>query len=74
MCEAGRRYAREIRMRAARRGGELLKVMAENGERARSGGSLRKDSAAPILSDLGVTPDQSSRWQRIAAIPEERFA
>ena len=27
----------------------------------------------PKLPDLGITPKQSSAWQRVAAIPESRF-
>ena len=57
-------HATEIRIRAARKAGELLKVMAETGERHNaSDGRPGKVSGAPTLSDLGVTPNQSSRWQ-----------
>lgn len=66
-------YATEIRMRAERRCGELLIEMAESGERAKGGGDLRKESPPVILSSLGVSPMQSSRWQAIAKISEGAF-
>jgi hypothetical protein len=63
-----RRFARDttIKLRAERRAGELLREMAERGER-RDGSNkqnLRRSHAetpvAPKLSDLGLTKSQSS--------------
>ncbi len=60
----------------------MLRESAERGERANRGGtganqheqtSQRATSAEPTLSDLGLTRDQSSRYQRLAAMPEEHF-
>ena len=67
--------ATEIKMRAERRAGELLREMAERGERAKSAPKTgrRKVTSSPKLSDLGISKNQSSRWQRLAAIPEEQF-
>jgi hypothetical protein len=42
-------------MRAERRVGEVLKKMADNGERAKGGGDLRKELQPVTLSGLGVT-------------------
>ena len=41
----------------------------------RSGRSCRpgKASDATTLSDLGITRDQSSQWQKLAAVPEAQF-
>jgi hypothetical protein len=72
--------ATEIRMRAERRAGEMLREMEKNqgtrsqGRPKKGGSSARppKDDT-PKLSDLGITKTQSSRWQRIAALDGETF-
>lgn len=61
-AEEAARHALEIRLRAERKVGALL---IEAGV-----GSGRKDAT---LSSFGVQPQQSSRWQRIAALPEPDF-
>ena len=56
--------------RGAARAGELLKEMKERGERDRGAGGDRKSLSSPTivkLPDLGVTRDQSSKWQKLAA-------
>jgi N6-adenosine-specific RNA methylase IME4 len=72
--------ATEIRMRAERRAGELLREMAERNERQIKGGDRRSKSQAatliappPKLADLGINKTQSSRWQKIAALDADRF-
>jgi N6-adenosine-specific RNA methylase IME4 len=68
--------AAEIRIRAERRAGELLKQMAQTGERDQGKGGDRKSPGhhVPVkLADLGVKPEQSKRWQRIAAVPADTF-
>jgi hypothetical protein len=59
--------ATEQRLRAERRAGELLREMAEKGERAtlgdnQHGGSRPAQIPAPTLDDLGITKTQSNRW------------
>jgi hypothetical protein len=77
-------HATEIKARAERRAGEMLRDMAARGERERGRGGDRKSQStrsdrdpkspkSPKLSDLGVTRDQSSQWQKIASIPEKAF-
>lgn len=68
--------ATDIRLRAEKRAGELLGEMEETKTRARRGQGQGKGRAAtplPKLADLGVTKTQSSRWQRLAAMPEKEF-
>ena len=70
-------WATEIKVRAERRCGELLRVSAESGERATAANNLRQskshDATSTTLTDLGLTRDQSSRYQKLAAMPDEHF-
>lgn len=63
----------EIKIRAERRAGELLEerpthVGGRPGENPSQDG---RSSPPPTLADLGVNYNQSSRWQTMAALPEE---
>lgn len=71
----------EIKLRAERRAGEILRDMpkntgnAGNGRPSKLGGNIvlpPKDDT-PTLSDIGLTKMQSSRFQSIASIPELSF-
>ena len=66
----------EIRIRAERRAGQLL----HDREKAKGGTPHKKSyqsngatSRARTLSDDGLTKDQSSDWQKLAAVPEKQF-
>jgi hypothetical protein len=70
--------AAEIRLIAERRLGDLLKKMQLRGgdrksNRHRDGLKSKGDDAPLILADLGISRDQSKRWQREAALPEDAF-
>lgn len=69
--------ATEIRMRAERRAGELLIDMAKRKEREAKGGDRksksRRATLIPNLSSLGINKTQSSRWQALAALDQDRF-
>ena len=66
----------EIRVKAQRRRGEILAEMAEKGQIRR--GQPKKvlsadDDISFTLKDLGVSRDESSEDQRLAAIPRDSF-
>lgn len=73
--------AAEIRLRAERRAGQLLLEMEKN-PGTRGAGRPRKDGTritwskistanAPRLEEIGVTKDQSSKWQRLAMLVDD---
>jgi len=69
--------ATEIKLRAERRAGELLAEMPKNkGTRGDGRPPLGgRDDRPPKderqrLSDLGISKDESSRWQKLARMPE----
>jgi hypothetical protein len=81
-AEAVRHYARsaalgleiqnqaaEVKLRAERRGGQLLASIITRGGDRKS--NARAESLK--LADLGIEHNQSARWQREAAVPEEVF-
>lgn len=67
-------FATEIKVRAERKCGEML-----SNTDLRTGGDAMKarsdDSTKvpPTLADMGLTKDQSSRYQQLAAMPDEHF-
>jgi hypothetical protein len=77
--EAERR-ACEIRLRAERKAGQLLK-QAEKAKAAPGPGRGKKGPAsrvgafrtAPTLKQLGISEKQSSNWQKLGAVPQAEF-
>jgi hypothetical protein len=69
MNKEAERQAIEIRLRAERKCGELI------GEQLDRTGRGRPDKVSndPTLSDVGISRDQSSDWQRLARIPAAEF-
>ena len=70
----------EIKLRAERRVGELLKDMPKNtGAKGNPGGRgatvvrSHDETAQPKLSDIGISKSQSSRFQQVADLPEDEF-
>ena len=74
--------ATDIKLRAERRAGELLRDMPKN--RGAQGAANGRDASGgpvvvppedntPKLADLDITKNESSRWQKLAAMPEEKF-
>jgi uncharacterized protein YjiS (DUF1127 family) len=71
-------FATEIKVRAERKCGELLRDSAERGERATALGNVNpktkvSNDATPTLADIGITRDQSSRYQSLASMSEAHF-
>jgi N6-adenosine-specific RNA methylase IME4 len=65
--------AEEIKLRAERRAGEILKKQVrEKGEYPRKQMSQAM-TFAPTLSEMDIERNQSSNWQLIASIPEDIF-
>jgi hypothetical protein len=60
-------HATEIRKRAEIRAGELLREMGER----RGGNQTHRDGSLPSNKEMGITDNQSSRWQQIAALPTD---
>ncbi len=68
--------ATQLRLRADRRMGEALAKMekATAGRPPEIGNAVLPISDAPTYAELGIGKMQASRWQRLAAIPEDMFA
>ena len=67
--------AAAVRIEAQAKAGELLREMAEVGERAGGHhGGDRRSSRSLRLETLGITKSDSSRWQQVADVPAEQRA
>jgi N6-adenosine-specific RNA methylase IME4 len=83
LSEEAQQHAAEIRIRAERRMGELLREAKETGERETRGGDRGNQFSPkshdvtlptpPKLADLGISKMESSRAQAIAEVPAEDF-
>jgi hypothetical protein len=62
-------YAAEVKLRAERKAGKVLAECKLWGGDRRS----KSHDATLKLSDLGITRDQSSRWQLEASVPDSQF-
>lgn len=75
-------HAAEVKLRAERKAGDMLKKMEKNkgnagtfNGRTSSGGRIARppEENAPKLADLGITKTQSSQWQAVADLPDDVF-
>ncbi len=62
--------AAESKLRTERAIGDALAGMKKNGERP---AGRPKESHGATLSSLGIHRDESSRWQKLASVPEPVF-
>lgn len=62
--------AAELKLRAERKAGKQLTALHLRG------GDRRSNHQRPILTlkEIGISRDQSQRWQRLAAVPNREFA
>ena len=83
-AEAARKYAQaaalglemqnraaEIKLRAERRAGELLSQLRLRGGDRRAPSNSRDGRLK--LAELGISQNQSTRWQKAALVPERAF-
>ena len=70
-------WATELKVRAERRAGELLKTMPKNvgANGSKFTGSKKEPvkDLTPTLKQQGISKKDSMRWQQLAAVPEEQF-
>lgn len=69
------KWATEIKVRAERRAGQMLAEMPK-ATGAKGIGPIAVPSCdrnQTTLSDIGITKNESSRWQKLAAVSEEQF-
>jgi hypothetical protein len=69
------RKACEIRLRAERKVGQLLGEtdLPTGSPGNQHTGPLQRPEGSKTLADLGISYDQSSQWQQLAALPEAEF-
>ncbi|OWY64726.1 hypothetical protein B7486_45680 [cyanobacterium TDX16] len=74
-CEEAERLAHAVSIRCKRRIDEQIVELKEDGKMAEGQPSTIHidDSTRVKLADLGITPNQSSNYQAMAAIPEPVF-
>ena len=64
-------WATEIKVRAERRAGQMLAEMPKNEGAATR--SLDGTASPKTLAEIGISKNQSSRWQKLAAVSDEQF-
>lgn len=66
-------WATEIKVRAERKAGQMLAEMPKNPGKLNNSSRSRDATTTKTLSELGINKTQSSRWQKLAAVPEDQF-
>ena len=67
------KFYEEIKLRSERKAGQFLADMKEQGQLTSGKKSITDNVSTIKLKDIGVEQQESSRWQRIAGVPEIRF-
>lgn len=66
-------WATEIKVRAERKAGQMLAEMPKNPGKLNNSSRSHDATTIKTLSELGINKTQSSRWQRLAAVPDDQF-
>jgi hypothetical protein len=67
-------WAVEIKLGAERRAGELIRQQQDSGALAsKEKGRPQKCRDVTTLKSVGISRDQSAKWQKLAAVPESKF-
>ena len=70
-------WATEIKVRAERRAGQMLaempKAVGTKGQFAGGHTMVPPAAEAKTLADIGITKNESSRWQKLAAVTDTQF-
>ncbi len=64
-------WAAELKLDAERKGGRLLKEMADAGERMERGDAMSQHGTS--LKDLGISRNEASRWQLTGTVSDEDY-
>ena len=67
------RQAEEIKLRAERRAGEIIIGMKEDGKILEHRPSEEVSQGVTLLSDYDISRNESSKWQKIALLPINKF-
>jgi hypothetical protein len=68
-----RNIGAEIKLRAERRAGELLRTMPKNPGRLLRGSTMEPRDDLPTYEDLGIPKTTAHRWQQVARLPDALF-
>ena len=66
-------WATEIKVRAERRAGQMLAEMPKAQGELRNSSRSHDGTATKTLADIGITKNESSRWQKLAAVTDTQF-
>lgn len=66
-------WVTEIKVRAERRAGQMLAEMPKAKGELRNSSRSHDVTATKTLADIGISKNESSRWQKLAAVSDEKF-
>lgn len=66
-------WATEIKVRAERRAGQMLAEMPKNQGTILRGNTMQPRGEIKTLEEIGISKNQSARWQKLAAVSNDQF-